>query len=111
MPNASGFEPQPLGRHERAGKARIGRPGSQETSLRPEGRSPRGKGWLISMHKLITGLVAGLVLLATAPAAFAGPTVTVRVEGQSGTLLERTRVTLPDNPSAGNPCGATNAAA
>jgi hypothetical protein len=63
------------------------------------------------MHKLIAGLAAGLVVLVAAPAAFAGPTVTVRVEGQSGTLLERTRVTLPDTPSAGNPCGADNAAA
>ena len=44
MPNASGFEPQPLGRHERAGKARRGRPGSQETSLRPQSLKPSWKG-------------------------------------------------------------------
>jgi hypothetical protein len=63
------------------------------------------------MHKFLAGLAAGVALLAAAPAALAGPTVSVRVEGQSGTLLERTRVTLPDQPSAGNPCGASNAAA
>src|SRR3954452_12084613 len=91
MPSASGFEPQPLGRRERAGKARIGRPGSQETSLRPEGRSPRGKGWLISVHKLFTGLWAGLVLLAAAPAAHAA-NVSVRVEGAGDTLVPRTTV-------------------
>ena len=32
----------------RTGKARRGRPGSQETSLRPQARSPRGKGWLLA---------------------------------------------------------------
>jgi hypothetical protein len=45
------------------------------------------------------GLAAGLVATALLPAAaLAGPTVTVRVEGAAGTLLERTRVTLPDTP-------------
>jgi len=47
------------------------------------------------------GLTAGLLCLlalVAAPPALAGPTVTVRVEGQSSTLLERTRVTLPDTP-------------
>ena len=50
MPNASGVEPQPLDRHVRAGKARIGRarkPGDLPPTTKPE--SPRGKGWLISM--------------------------------------------------------------
>ena len=63
------------------------------------------------MLKRLAGLAAGLAMLAAAPAALAGPTVTVRVEGQGGTLLERTTVTLPDRPSAGNPCGANTAAA
>ena len=46
------------------------------------------------MRKIV---VAALVVsgLLAAPA-HAGPTVTVRVEGQNATLLERTRVTLPD---------------
>ena len=52
------------------------------------------------------GLVSGLAVLAliTAPAAAAGPTVTVRVEGQRTTLLERTRVTLPDTPPPVDGC-------
>src|SRR5829696_2489116 len=31
------------------GKARKGRPGSQETSLRPQSPNPRGKGWLLAV--------------------------------------------------------------
>jgi len=51
------------------------------------------------MKKLVPGALAGLVAatLLAAPA-LAGPTVTVRIEGQAGTLLERTQVTLPDTP-------------
>jgi hypothetical protein len=48
------------------------------------------------------GLAAGLAVVAlatAAPAALAGPTVKVRVEGEHATLLERTTVTLPDAPS------------
>ena len=44
------------------------------------------------------GLAAALVALALPAAAHAGPNVTVRVEGAGGTLLERTRVALPDTP-------------
>jgi hypothetical protein len=54
------------------------------------------------MKKIVVAALAASVLLA-APA-HAGPTVTVRVEGQSTTLLERTRVTLPDGDSP--VCGA-----
>jgi hypothetical protein len=57
----------------------------------------------------LAGLVAVAALLALAPAAVAGPSVTVRVEGAAGTLLERTRVTLPDTPVAG--CGPNTVAA
>jgi hypothetical protein len=50
------------------------------------------------------GLAAGLLTLAlAAPAAAAGPTVNVRVEGETGTLLERTTVTLSGEPVPGNP--------
>ncbi len=63
------------------------------------------------LKKIVPGLVAGLALLVAAPAAFAGPTVTVRVEGQGGTLLERSRVTLPDQAASGNPCAANTAGA
>jgi hypothetical protein len=44
----------------------------------------------------LAALVASMLLAAPAPA---GPTVTVRVEGASSTLLERTAVTLPDTDS------------
>jgi hypothetical protein len=59
------------------------------------------------------GLAAGIVTAAllASPAAFAGPTVTVRVEGMSSTLLERTRVTLPDVPPPVNGCRAHTAGA
>jgi hypothetical protein len=58
------------------------------------------------------GLVAGLVVAALLPStALAGPTVSVRVEGQAGTLLERTRVTLPDTPPPVASCPAHTAAA
>ena len=57
----------------------------------------------------IAGLLAGLVL---APAALAGPQVTVRVEGQASTLLQRTAVTLPDGvePNTGCPGDSASAA-
>ena len=52
------------------------------------------------MKRFVPGALAGLAaaMLLAAPA-LAGPTVTVRVEGQSATLLERTQVTLPDTDS------------
>ena len=51
------------------------------------------------MTKILPGALAALLatLLLAAPAQ-AGPTVTVRVEGEQTTLLERTQVTLPDTP-------------
>ena len=60
------------------------------------------------MRKMVPGTLAGLVVAAALAApAFAGPTVSVRVEGQSATLLERTTVTLPDSGYAvcGNKVG------
>jgi len=45
-----------------------------------------------------SGALAGTLLALLPATALAGPTVKVRVEGQSGTLLERTTVTLPDTP-------------
>jgi hypothetical protein len=49
------------------------------------------------MRRFVPGAVAGLAAaIALAAPAFAGPTVTVRVEGENGTLLDSTRVTLPD---------------
>ena len=47
------------------------------------------------MKKLSPGLLAGIVAAAVLAApAFAGPNVTVRVEGQNATLLDRTPVTM-----------------
>lgn len=52
------------------------------------------------MKKISPGALAALLLLVLLAApAQAGPTVSVRVEGQSATLLERTAVTLPDTDS------------
>lgn len=67
------------------------------------------------MPKLFRGLLlAGpvTVLLAAAPAALAGPTVSVRIEGATQTLLEETTLTLNDQPTPppGN-CPAHTAAA
>jgi hypothetical protein len=64
------------------------------------------------MKRLVPGALAGLAAatLLAAPA-LAGPTVTVRVEGQSRTLLERTRVTLPDTPPPVTGCQRWSAAA
>jgi hypothetical protein len=62
-------------------------------------------------HRSPAGL-AGLVLalLLAAPAA-AGPTVTIRIEGATSTLLERTRVTLPDTPPPVTNCPADSVGA
>lgn len=50
------------------------------------------------MKKFVPGALAGLVVAALLAApAHAGPTVSVRVEGEHATLLERTTVTLPDS--------------
>jgi hypothetical protein len=59
------------------------------------------------------GLAAGLVaaFLVTPAIALAGPTVTIRVEGDAGTLLERTRVALPDTPPPVASCPAHTPAA
>jgi hypothetical protein len=56
------------------------------------------------MKKISPGALAALLVMALLAApAYAGPTVTVRVEGESATLLERTTVTLPDDPPY-DPC-------
>jgi hypothetical protein len=57
------------------------------------------------MKKIVVAALVASGLVA-APA-YAGPTVTVRVEGQNATLLERTRVTLPDTPSTVQGCEGT----
>src|SRR3954463_11538059 len=84
-----------------------GRPGSQETSRRPQRRTPSWKGVASSMKLgLCTGLIAGLICSSPALAA---PTVTVRVEGANATLLERTTVVL--GPGQVNGCDGDTASA
>ncbi|HEX8102171.1 MAG TPA: hypothetical protein VF533_06155 [Solirubrobacteraceae bacterium] len=65
------------------------------------------------MKLRISGLAAGaLSVLACATPALAAPTVSVRVEGRDGTLLERTPVTLDAaTPAPGNGCPGDSAAA
>jgi hypothetical protein len=56
-------------------------------------------------------LAAGLVVLALCAPAFAAPTVKVRVEGESATLLPLTQVTLEmPEPVSGCPANSANAA-
>jgi hypothetical protein len=60
------------------------------------------------MRRLVPGTLAGFAAaLVIAAPAFAGPTVTVRVEGEQGTLLDSTRVTLPDSDTLA--CGTAGA--
>ena len=78
-------------------------PGARRPSsdLKPETLVERGGS--LQLHRL-AGLVAGFLcfaVLAAAPAV-AAPTVNVRVEGENGTLLERTKVTLSGDPVPGN---------
>jgi hypothetical protein len=54
---------------------------------------------------------AVLILLCCAPAALAGPTVTVRVEGDDATLLAPTTVTLGDGTDPATGCDAHSASA
>jgi hypothetical protein len=67
----------------------------------------------LKLHRRLTGLLAGLCCLIAAPAAYAaGPTVSVRVEGESHTLLQRTSVTLSGASVPGNSgCDGTSAGA
>ncbi len=59
----------------------------------------------------LVGVISGVLLLVVGVApALAGPTVTVRVEGESGTLLPRTTVTL-NAPEPVSGCPASSAAA
>jgi hypothetical protein len=44
------------------------------------------------------GLAAGLLTLALAPPALAGPSVTIRVEGKGKTMVEEQRLATPDAP-------------
>src|SRR3954469_2358711 len=106
--------PEPLGRRRRAGKARDGRPGSQETCPDRKAHIALVERGGFMLHRLAGLALAVLALLVTAAPALAGPTVTVRVEGQSATLLAPTTVTLGDTPvtlADGTTCPSNSAAA
>src|SRR3954470_23672192 len=89
-----------------------GGPGSQETFLRPTSRNALVEGVAHHMTKSFKAGATGLLLTLAlaAPAAAATPTVSVRVEGQNGTLLPRTVVTPPDRPEPDTGCAADTAA-
>jgi hypothetical protein len=84
---------------------------------KPEALVERGGSLQLQFRS--AGLAAGLLTLALAPPALAGPTVTVRVEGKGGTFAEEQRIATPDgtvssgdgNSCAGNtPLGAMHQA-
>src|SRR3954470_10433173 len=89
MPTASGVSRSHwTPRAFREGADRSGPEARRPPSDHKAGK-PSWKGWLISMHKLIAGLAAGLALLVAAPAVLAAPvTVDLRIEGASRTLFE-----------------------
>ncbi len=101
MPTAAREEREPLDREaDREGAA--GRPGSQETYLRPKPAEPsrKGVGSMTSARTILLGLLA-VLLLALGGAQFASAetaTVSVRVEGSSATLLPPTVVTTTGAP-------------
>ena len=81
----------PVTEPPRSGPGRRGEVGPE--ARRPpsdrQAERPRGKGWLHSMKlSLSTGLAAGLLALAAAPALAAPANVTVRVEGATRTLVD-----------------------
>src|ERR1700760_3075512 len=94
------------GTASRPGKARQGRPGSQETYLRPKAHKPSWKGVGSMPHSrpvsriipaVLGGLLSSLAFVSAAHAA-APANVTVRVEGISQTLLAPTAVTTNGTP-------------
>src|SRR4051812_10412916 len=82
----------------RAGKVRRVGPGARRPPSDRNARTALGEKGLALMRLTSSGALAGTLLALLPATAFAGPTVKVRVEGATGTLLERTTVTLPDTP-------------
>jgi adhesin HecA-like repeat protein len=92
---------------DRGREGAAGRPGSQETCLRPQPNSPRGKGWLMShvRRPLVLGALVGTALATTGVAAAdavratkSGTRVSVRVEGIKRTLVSATTLTTRSRP-------------
>src|ERR1044071_7393778 len=89
MPNASGVSRSHWDATCVPGRRGSVGPGGRRPPSDHKAGNPRGKGWLISMHKLIAGLAAGLAVLVAAPGALAAPvTVDLRIEGADRTLFE-----------------------
>src|SRR4051794_6333293 len=103
--------PEPLGRRRRSGKARDGRPGSQETCPDRKAHIALVERGGFMLHRLAGLALAVLALLVPASLAAAAPvTVNVRIEGATQTLFEgpvttdaKASVTLPSSQGA-HPC-------
>src|SRR3954453_654497 len=112
----SASAPEPLDRRRRAGKARDGRPGSQETYPDRKAHIALVERGGFMLHRLAGLALAVLALLVPASLAAAAPaTVTLRVEGSAATLVPRTTVTTATTPviKDGDPthvCTGTSAA-
>src|SRR3954452_25268924 len=81
---------EPLDRRRRPGKARSGRPGSQETCPDRKAHNALVERGGFMLHRLAGLALAVLALLVLAAPALAWPTETVRVEGQNATLVPPT---------------------
>src|SRR3954462_3572672 len=87
----SASAPEPLDRRRRPGKAREGRPGSQETCPDRKAHIALVERGGFMLHRLAGLALAVLALLVPASVAAAAP-VTVRVESAAATLLPTTPV-------------------
>src|SRR5919199_1548220 len=85
----SAAAPEPLDRRRRAGKARGGRPGSQETCPDCTAHIALAEGVALMLHRLAGLALAVLALLVPASVAAAAPvTVNLRIEGPTSTVFE-----------------------
>src|SRR4051794_17356878 len=102
--------PEPLGRRRRSGKARDGRPGSQETCPDRKAHIALVERGGFMLHRLAGLALAVLALLVPASLAAAAP-VTVRVEAAAGTGLPTSAVNTVQgtfNVAGGGPCPGTS---
>src|SRR4051812_18652038 len=104
--SARGLEP--LDRRRRPGKARSGRPGSQETCPDRKAHNALVERGGFMLHRLAGLALAVLALLVPASVAAAAPVaVNVRVEGATTTLFDAP-VTTDANPAVATPSGGTH---
>src|SRR5690606_28993125 len=92
-----------LSRHRQLGKARWTRPGSQETCPWSPTTNPRGKGRFMSTYSRVAAAILSTLAMAAAmsgatPAqAASGPDISVQIEGESATVVEKRPVSLDYN--------------